>query len=96
MSSPNPNPNLINPNLEEAPEGAEDAEPSLGKKQRCVKPRAQEVFIDWEEDFQWQDTMDMQAKVLVGRVKGRNYIVARLKQWVVEIWGHHLANLPIV
>jgi len=93
---PNPNPNPPSPHPKDHPEKAKIVESSRGKKKRCVKPKTRDIFIDWEEDFQWQDTMDMAVTVLVGRVRGRNYSAARLKQWVTEIWGHHLDDLPIV
>lgn len=40
--------------------------------------------------------MDTADRYLVGKVPGRNYTAARLKQWTAEVWGQHLANLPFV
>jgi len=40
--------------------------------------------------------MDMATTILVGRVRGRNYSTARLKQWVAEIWSQHFVDFPFV
>lgn len=68
----------------------------LGKKQKCVKPRKQDIALRLGEDIQWGQTMDIVDRVLVGRVQGRSYTMARLKQWTNEVWGHHLVELPFV
>jgi len=40
--------------------------------------------------------MDIADRVVVAHVRGRNYIAARLKQWAIQVWGHHLAEPPSV
>jgi len=40
--------------------------------------------------------MDFADRVLVGHIRGRNYIVARLNTWASEVWGHHLVDIPFV
>lgn len=35
-------------------------------------------------------------KVLVGRIRGRNYTIERLRLWIEEIWGSLLKDLPII
>jgi len=35
-------------------------------------------------------------KVLVGRVRGWNYLVERLRLWTTKIWGSLLKELPII
>jgi len=67
-----------------------------GKKYRCFKSREQDIFLRLEEDIQWGDIMEFADRVLVGRIRGRNYSAARLKTWATEVWGQHLVDIPVV
>lgn len=40
--------------------------------------------------------MDFTDRVLVGRIRGRNYSAERLKAWATEVWGHHLVDIPFM
>lgn len=40
--------------------------------------------------------MEFADRVLDGRIRGRNYSVARLKTWAIEVWGQHLVDIPFV
>lgn len=42
------------------------------------------------------EVADTTNKVLVGRVWGRAYSIAKLRLWVMEIWGHILTELPTI
>lgn len=37
-----------------------------------------------------------ESTMLVGRVRGRNYSLGRLKKWTVEVWGNVMEQLPAV
>jgi len=66
------------------------------KKYRCFKSRAEDIFLRLEEDIQWGEIMEFADRVLVGRIRGRNYLATRLKAWATEVWGHHLVDIPFV
>lgn len=66
------------------------------KKYKCFKCKADDIFLRLEEDIQWGEVMDFADRVLVGRIRGRNYSAARLKVWAAEVWGHHLVDIPFV
>jgi len=40
--------------------------------------------------------MDIAEQVLIGRVQGHHYNIARLKQWVSEVLSDHLAEPSVV
>lgn len=66
------------------------------KKHKCFKYRTKDTIIQLREDIQWGDSIDIAHRVLVGRIHGRSYTVARLELWTLEVWGKHLADLPFV
>ena len=49
------------------------------KKYKCLKSKADDIFLRLEEDIQWGEAMDFADRVLVGRIRGRNYSAACLK-----------------
>lgn len=63
-----------------------------GKEPRVLKLKAIEVFLHFDEEIQWSEVMDTVDHVLVGRIRGQSYNVARLKQWVTKVWEYHLAE----
>lgn len=66
------------------------------KKGRCLRAVDTDINLTFGEDVPMADVMDMARKVLVGRVRGRNYTVERLRQWTMEIWGSLLKELPVI
>lgn len=66
------------------------------QKYKCSKSKEDDIFLRLEEDIRWAEMMDFADRVLVGRIKGRNYTAAQLKTWATEVWGHHLVNIPHV
>jgi len=94
-------PFVLGTNLQNTPLRAQQAEESVkghkhGKKVKCVKARNQSIALRLGDDIQWGEAMDAANMVLVGRVRGRNYSTAKLRQWTAKIWGHYLTELPFV
>lgn len=54
------------------------------------------LTLRFGEYIKMGDVIDTVDRVLVGRVRGQTYSMARLKQWTTKIWGHILTNLPSV
>ena len=52
--------------------------------------------ITFGEDISIGEVVDKANTVLVGHVRGRAYLAARLISWVKEIWGSTLKELPEV
>lgn len=48
------------------------------------------------EGIKLGEFMGMANRMLVGRVRGRNYSLVHFKKWVVEVWGLVLHVLPLV
>lgn len=63
---------------------------SKGKKLKCVKASGKNLELYFGVGVQMGEVVDTTNKVLVGRVRGRAYSVARLRLCVMEIWGHIL------
>lgn len=66
------------------------------RRNKCFKTKENDVFLRLEEDIRLGEAMDFADRVLVGRIRGRNYTATRLKSWAVAVWGHHLAEIPFV
>jgi len=93
-SSSNPNPPLVT--SDPLPSRVQHLPPPQGtkKKYKCYKSKADDIFLRLEEDIQWGETMDFADRVLVDRIRGRNYTAPCLKTWAAEVWGHHLVDIP--
>jgi len=55
-----------------------------------------DINITLGDDIPMGDVADTTKKVLIGRVRGRNYSVECLCLWTSEIWGSLLKQLPII
>lgn len=67
----------------------------IGKKHRTTKNKFNKI-INFGRDCGMADLAHIAATMLVGKVRGRKYSNARLKQWTREIWGGSLDTLPEV
>jgi len=66
------------------------------KKSKCIKATTRDTTIRFGEASILGDFAIMASTVLVGHVRGRAYSAKRLSQWVKEIWGGMLIDLPEV
>lgn len=77
----NPNPLTEDPNSTRVSEEPHISASRPQKKHKCFKSKVDDAILKLEEDIQWGDTMDYADRVLVGRIRGRNYSAACLKTW---------------
>jgi len=71
--------------------------PLSGKKRtKCVKATSKDISICFGDTSAIEEAAIMVSTILVGHVRGRVYSVTRLTQWVKEIWGGVLKELPEV
>jgi len=66
----------------------------LAKKYKRVKAGSRKISLTFGEDLQMGDVLNTTDRVLVGQVRGRSYTTTLLLQWISEIWGHMLDELP--
>lgn len=66
------------------------------RKVKCVKKSSKDLTITFGEDIPMGEVVDKANRVLVGHVQGRAYSATRLTNWVQEIWGGILQELPEV
>lgn len=66
------------------------------RRNKCFKSKGDDVILRLEANIRLGEAMDFADRVLVGRIRGRNYTAARLKTWATEVWGHHLAEIPFM
>lgn len=52
------------------------------KKYKGVKARSKRISLTFGENLQMGDVLDTTDRVLVGWVRGRSYMTARLLQWI--------------
>lgn len=64
------------------------------KKLMCLKVVDRDINLSLREDLSMEEVAKMAKKVLVGQVRGKNYIVERIRLWTKEIWGTLLKELP--
>jgi len=71
--------------------------PRSGKrKTKWVKATTKDITIKFGETSSIGEAAIMASTVLVGHVRGRTYSANRLTQWVRDIWGGILKELPEV
>lgn len=90
-SKPSPQEGISNPLVDHP-----SAPRTSKKKTKCIKATSKEITIKFDESATLCDLMDMAKTVLVGHVQGRAYSAKRLSQWVKEVWGGVLFDLPEV
>lgn len=66
------------------------------KKTKCVKATSKDITIRFGETSAIGEFAIMALTVLVGHVRGQAYSANTLSQWVKEIWGGLLMELPEV
>lgn len=66
------------------------------RKTRCIKATTKDITISFGDPSTFGEAVSMARTVLVGHVRGRAYTASRLTQWVKEIWGALLKELPEV
>lgn len=66
------------------------------RKSKCIRVTTKDITIAFGDSTDFGETMAMARTVLFGHVRGRTFSVGRLAQWVKEIWGALLIDLPEV
>lgn len=66
------------------------------RKSRCIRATAKDITISFGESSDIGEAAVMARTILVGHVQGHVYSANRLTQWVKEIWGALLKELPEV
>lgn len=61
-----------------------------------MKASTKDFTLKFGEGLNMGEVVNTAGKVLVGRVKGRAYIVEHLNRWVKEIWGSTFKDLTEV
>lgn len=66
------------------------------KKVKCARLKEAVKSLILGAGIGHNDIMESAGKVLVSRVKGRNYSAARLNKWAMEEWAKDINSLSLV
>jgi len=68
----------------------------VGKQSKLSKIRERGWTLVFGEGIGMDKAALTKITVLVGHVRGRNYLSGCLKRWTMEVWGNVLEQLPMV